>query len=326
MILDRREIDQRSLLRLKGVESGRPLIGPATVEFHLTDFCNLTCKYCWYYGLGITNRPSGKNYLPFEVFERTVRDCIDLKVDTIFLSGMGEPTFHPRFYDMLRHLERSFAITIYSNGTFPIERCRDILRADRIVINLGESDRESYRALQGKDLFIKVLKNIKELARLRPQFNPNFSIEVVFIATRLNVDSLAKTEYLARRLGADTVRKKIAETNGQNEQIILSDGQGKEGSPREWIPCFQGWFYSAIKLNGDVNVCGYMRRVTVGNIFKASFKNIWESEAYFHARTSVMEGNPFRNYRECINCDLVSRNKKIAAQMETYKKVQKALV
>jgi molybdenum cofactor biosynthesis enzyme MoaA len=174
MTLDQRELKRRLFLRLKGVESGQPLIGPATVHLRLTDLCNLKCPYCWYYGEGSTYHPTGKDHLPYDVFERLASDCAELQVDTVNLSGVGDPIFHPRFYDMLQHLERTFAVTIFTNGTFPIERCRDILRADRIIINLGAADRESYEALQGRDLFVKVIKNIRELARLRPQINPKF--------------------------------------------------------------------------------------------------------------------------------------------------------
>ncbi len=49
MILEPREQKRRLLLRLKGVESGRSPIGPATVNLHLSDLCNIACKYCWYY-------------------------------------------------------------------------------------------------------------------------------------------------------------------------------------------------------------------------------------------------------------------------------------
>jgi MoaA/NifB/PqqE/SkfB family radical SAM enzyme len=323
VILDQREQKRRLLLRLKGIEAGRPLIGPATVQLHLTDLCNLACKYCYYYGPDSTHRPTGKNHLPYEVFESITRDCAKLKVDAIYLSGQGDPTLHPCFYDMLRHLETSFAVTIYSNGTFPIERCRDILRADRIVINLGEADRESYRDLQGRDLFVKVIKNIRELARLKPQWNPNFCIEVVFIVTRLNAQSHLRTEALVRKLGANVLKNKVAEISEHNRHIMFSDQEEKAGISGEWPPCYHGWFYSAIKLNGDVNVCCFMQRLTIGNAFTTSFKDIWESDEYARARISALKGDPFRNYHECINCRASWRNKEIASQLDRYNRVLK---
>lgn len=324
MTLDQRELKRRLVLRFKGVEARQPLIGPATVQLHLTDLCNLACQYCYYYGPGSTHRPTGKNHLPFDMFVRVVDDCVDLQVDTIYLSGQGDPTLHPRFYEMLDHLQQKpLSVTIYSNGTFPSERCRDILKADRIVINLGEADRASYRALQGKDLFMRVIKNIRELARLRPQLNPNFRMEVIFIATRLNAASQVRTENLVRKLGADFIRKTVAEISEHNQHIKLPDHEDQIELPGDWPPCYHGWFYSAIKLNGDVNVCCFMQRLTIGNVFTTSFKDIWGSDAYSRARGSALTGDTFRNYHECINCRVAWRNKEIAAQMGVYDRARK---
>lgn len=326
MILDAHELKRRLVLRLKGIESGRPLIGPATVQIHLTDLCNLACQYCYYYAPDSPNRPSGKNHLAFDSFSKVVNDCVDLKVDTLYLSGQGDPTLHPRFYDMLQYLrERPLSVTTYSNGTFPLERCRDILcGTDRIVINLGTADRAGYRALQGRDLFIRVIKNIRELAKLRPQLNPNFRIEVVFIANRLNVDNQLKTENLVRKLGADFIRKTVAEISEHNHHIKLPDHDDQTELVGEWPPCYHGWFYSSIKLNGDVNVCCFMQRVTIGNAYATSLKEVWGSDAYSRARTSALSGETFRKYHECMNCRVAWRNKEIGAQMGIFNRSVKA--
>lgn len=323
MILCQRELKRRMALRLKGVESGRVLIGPATVQIHLTDLCNLTCRYCYYHGPESAHRPTGKNHLPFDMFVRVVDDCMSLQVDTIYLSGQGDPTLHPHFYEMLDHLhQKPLSVTIYSNGTFPLERCREILKADRIVINLGEADRLSYRALQGKDLFMRVIRNIRELARLRPQLNPNFRMEVIFIATRLNAASQSRTESLVRALGADLIRKTVAEISEHNHHIKLPGHEEKANISGEWPPCYHGWFYSAIKLNGDVNVCCFMQRLKIGNAYATSFKDVWESEAYSRVRALALGGDTFRNYPECINCRVAWRNKEIAAQIGVYNRVR----
>ncbi len=295
------------------------------VQFHITELCNLTCQYCYYHGPGSTHVKSGENFMPYELFERLSLECKELQVDTIYLSGQGEPTLHPRFYDMLRHLEPDFSINLISNGTFPIERCRDILRADHIVINMGEADRESYRALMGKDLFVKVIKNIRELARLRSLYNPNFCIEVLLVMTRLNAQNLLKTENLVRKIGANVVQKRVLEVSEQNRHIQLQQHQDKAEISGEWPPCFHGWFNSAIKFNGDVNVCCFMQAVKVGNAYESGFKAVWESASYTQARALALNGGePFRTYHHCINCRVAWRNREIAGQMEAYQRVRNA--
>ena len=323
VFLDQHTLKRRLVLRLKGIESGRPLIGPATVQIHLTDLCNLACRYCYYYAPDSPNRPSGKNHLAFDLFTKVVNDCVDIKVDTLYLSGQGDPTLHPRFYDMLQYLrDRPLSVTTYSNGTFPLERCRDILLGtDRIVINLGEADRASYRALQGRDLFVRVIKNIRELARLKPELNPNFRIEVVFITTSLNEASRLRTENLVKKLGAHLLQQKVAEISQHNRHIMFPD-QDRAEIEGDWPPCYHGWFYSAIKLNGDVNVCCFLQRLTIGNVFKTSFKEVWGSDDYAHARGSALTGDPFKKYHECINCRVAWRNKEIGAQLAMYDRVR----
>jgi MoaA/NifB/PqqE/SkfB family radical SAM enzyme len=318
MVLDEHEIKRRLLLRLKSIESGRLLIGPATVRLHIMDLCNLHCHFCWEHRPGTPYRATSKNNFSFEAFENIARDCAELQVDAVHLSGLGEPTMHPRFYDMLRLLETSFKVTVFSNGTFPIERCRDILRADHIVINIGESDRESYRASYGRDFFVKVIKNIRELARLKAQFNPDFCIEVVIVVTDLNEATQLRTEAFVKKLGADLVHKKVAYVRESPE------GEDNVEFKGDWPPCYYGWFYSAIKLNGDVNVCCFMDRVTIGNVLTTSFKDIWQSEEYARARVSAISGDPFRNYYECANCRLVWDNKNYAKQMVKYNQIRKA--
>ena len=322
MILDQRELKRRMLLRLKGVELPRPLIGPETVQFHITELCNIKCQYCGYHGAGTTHHQTGEKHMPFETFEGLVRDCKELQVDRIYMSGQGEPTIHPRFYDMLACLERSFAINIYTNGTFPIERCRDILRADHIVINLGAANRESYKELVGRDLFVKVIKNIRELARLRPQYNPKFCIEVLFVITQLNAQELVKTEKLVRTLGADVVQHRKFEVFDFNQHLKLPDHQEKTDIDGQWLPCYYGWFNSAIKFNGDVNVCCFMQSLTIGNAYKTSFKEVWESDDYARARALALSGeDPFRHDHNCINCTTTCQNKAIGAQLEKFQRI-----
>ncbi len=323
MILDPHELKRRQLLRLKGIESGRALIGPAMVQVHLTDRCNLACRFCYYFAPGSPNIPVGANHLSLKLFSSIVCDCVDLQVDQIVLSGEGDPTLHPRFYDLLRYLEsKPISVSMNTNGTFPIERCRDILRADSIMINIGESSREGYRVLHGRDLFMRVIKNIRELAKLRVKYNPGFRIKVLFIETTLNSSSRSLTTDIVKKLGADEVRHVKAETWEFTQDFSLSESLAKEALVKEWLPCYHGWFFSQVMLSGDVRLCCYLQKKNITDLHKKSFKEAWLSDAYSHARNSAVSGDGYRDLADCKTCPGILQNKQYAVQLEAFKRTR----
>lgn len=322
MILDAGELKRRQILRLKGIGLRQPLIGPAVVQVHLANRCNLSCRFCYYFAPGSPNVPIGANTLSVKLFAKIVRDCVDLKVDWLNLSAQGEPTLHPRFYDLLKYVQSyPIAVSMNSNGAFPLNRCRDILRADRIVINIGESDQESYFKLQGKDFFLRVIKNIRELIKLRAKYNPDFHIVAVLIKTTLNADRLAKTIALLKKIGVDDVRSIKAEAWEYTQDIMLPESLS-EPSSKKWLACYHGWFYSSIQLDGYVNLCCFMQELKIGRVREKSFKEVWFSKAYAQARVSAVSGEGFRDYVECKNCPVAFRNKEYAAQLGAFKKIR----
>jgi len=156
MILERRERNRDRYLRLKGVESARPFIGPATVEFHITDLCNLACQYCWYYGWAflilrlerisafwcIWEHYQGLPW-PFRWYDFSVRH--------------GRAKHASRFFTICSPVLSDLLIWFTPTG---LSTCAlpDILRADHIVINLAEADREVTGLLQGRDLLWRWLE------------------------------------------------------------------------------------------------------------------------------------------------------------------------
>jgi len=323
MIIDPRELKRRQILRLKGIESGKALIGPAEVQVHITDRCNINCKFCYYFAPGSPHTPVGVNHVPMKLFSSIVRDCVELKVDRITLSGEGDPTLHPRFYDMLKYLEsKPISVSIHSNTTFPMERCRDIIRADNILVNLGASSKEGYRDVHGKNLFMRVIKNIKEMARLREKYNPNFRIKVLFIETSLNADSRESTTELVRKLGADEVNCVKAETWEFTQDFNEAESKARETMKKKWLPCYHGWFYSQVMLTGELRLCCYLQKKSITDLHQRSFKEAWFSEDYNHARRSAVSGEGYRDLVECKTCIGARHNQQYGQQLEEFKRIK----
>ena len=86
-----------------------------TVSWLLGRFCNYKCSYCWPYA-----RSDRKDHRPTELCLRTVDEIKRQARDNGFnsfhfsLSG-GEPTFHPGYLDILKHLADDVENTNYTS-------------------------------------------------------------------------------------------------------------------------------------------------------------------------------------------------------------------
>jgi organic radical activating enzyme len=86
-----------------------------TVSWLLGRFCNYRCSYCWPYA-----RSDRKDHRPTELCFKTIDEIKQQARDNGFnsfhfsLSG-GEPTFHPGYLDILKHLADDVANTNYTS-------------------------------------------------------------------------------------------------------------------------------------------------------------------------------------------------------------------
>jgi GTP 3',8-cyclase len=65
-------------------------------------------------------------------------------------------------------------------------------------------------------------------------------------------------------------------------------------------PCYVGWSFARILANGNVNPCLKAHRITVGNIYEQSFKEIWNSQKQQLFRKKSFELNSADPYFKMI--------------------------
>jgi len=85
-------------------------------------------------------------------------------------------------------------------------------------------------------------------------------------------------------------------------------------------PCYVGWLFARINANGEVNPCLKAHRISVGNIYKQSFKEIWQhhEEQLFRKKSFNLDfndpyfqriGNDPDNSSGCLkSCDNIQIN------------------
>ena len=203
MIIDSSELKRRYLLRIEGARERQVYIGPQIVALEISNACSVNCQYCSSNRSPDNPHHSRKGlFLPWKRFLTVIRDCVGLHVDEIHLTGAGEPTTHPLFRNMMRHLEQQpLTVSLFTNGTFPLDYCEDVIKGDCVVIDMSALNRRQYRELQGQDLFDRVAQNIERLVYLRDTVKPGFRIEMAYILNAVNINQKRKIRKMAAQLG-----------------------------------------------------------------------------------------------------------------------------
>src|SRR5256714_14052282 len=136
---------------------------PGYVQIEPVGQCNLRCQMC-----SIQFRKAGPPYGPpafmeFETFISIIDQLVDLK--ELHLQGLGEPTMHPRFFDMVEYAaKKGIRVTTNSNLTLLNDK-----RAKRCVtsglecihISIDGATAETYERIRVRAHFERVVANLE---------------------------------------------------------------------------------------------------------------------------------------------------------------------
>jgi MoaA/NifB/PqqE/SkfB family radical SAM enzyme len=306
MIINTAELERRYLQRITGVRDKKVYIGPEIVTLNINNSCNLSCKYCWTHAPGNPAHFEKAIFFPWEKFVGIVNDSVDLNVDQIYITGSGEPTIHPLFRDMMRHLElQPVYVKLFTNATFPLDYCADVIKGDHVVIDLSAVDRQQYHDLQGKDLFDRVVANIERLVSLRDSGKPGFQVEIAYIVNALNINQKQKMQDLASKLGVNAVYFKIMNVHAYNKEISLPkssmpDLKGEE--KRTPAACLNGWFYLIARAEDKASTCCRIPQMNLGDFDQWSLKQLWFSKRMMDMRLLGKYGHIQKMYKACQTC------------------------
>jgi MoaA/NifB/PqqE/SkfB family radical SAM enzyme len=365
---------RKDLLRLKGILTDRVFVGPRMVRVLITNVCNLSCRYCFFYGdkKDSLSRPSAPALLPWNVFQSIVDDCRDLGVEEIAFSGEGDPLMHPLFEKMVLYVcDRGLRVSVNTNGAYANNRLIDALgRASLVSINLASVTDDMYDRLQSdkKGLYAQVVKNCRRILKNRGRLPTPF-LRLVCVLNRNNYRQIGAIVDIAQFLGFDYIRFAFAKITPETKPVSIrgrhlehfrrillkEESRGtfkkietnirsiynlwtevkflpaikevrfKEYSKaftyeRRFDPefrCYRGWYFSFIDLKGRVYCCCNNRRISIGNIYEQTFREIWHSEAAMRARIYLRDRFDIRKpfWRECHECGDKEEQIKIGSEI-----------
>jgi MoaA/NifB/PqqE/SkfB family radical SAM enzyme len=138
---------------------------PVCLYLEVTNRCNLLCTTC--------PRTYEELEPPADMSWDLFRSIVDQVPDLVraVLHGVGEPMLVTNLPRMVRYLkDRGTYVLFNTNGTVLSERNgRALIGAelDELRVSLDASNRESFKAIRGRDYFIRIVRNVRAFRELQ---------------------------------------------------------------------------------------------------------------------------------------------------------------
>lgn len=308
------------------------LLTPETVDWEITQRCNLQCIHC------NVRRDNKTGELPFKQMMSIVDMLCEDKVFKISVGG-GEPLLYPNIYHLLEYLVyKGFSPGLLSNGILlndtVIEKLEKI-GIERIQISLDGASAKTYNSMRGggKGTFDKILAHAQSISQ------SSMHLQINTVVTKLNVNEILDILDLSLKIGAKAFRvvslipvtKELRALQISNAQLVylvhLLEKKRNElrdkisiGLPtikflhhsgittllsrvvdKNSLACEAGTVLCTITPSGDVIPCTYFRSQNFvgGNLTRSSLREIWTHSPVFQRFRELGKLPP-----ECSSCKI----------------------
>jgi radical SAM protein with 4Fe4S-binding SPASM domain len=182
-------------------EDAPPL--PRFVQIEPVGQCNLRCEMC-----AIQFRRDGARgeplaFLAFDDFTRLVEGFGG--IDELQLQGLGEPTMHPRFFEMVAWASaRGIRVSTNTNLTLWSERrARQCIESGlaTLHVSLDAATPALYERIRRGAHFGKVLRNLRRVVAARNAAHSRLQLRIVTVLMKQNLDELPAIVRLAHDEG-----------------------------------------------------------------------------------------------------------------------------
>jgi len=280
-----------------------PAGGPETAMVEPTNLCNLACPTC----------PTGTGKikpLPQMTLDRFDHVLGELapRMRNLALWNYGEPLLNKELPAMIAHAKEAGVrvVKVSSNVHFlDGERGLALLRSglDVLILSVDGASAETYATFRKDGDFERVAGSVAWLCAEKKRLGLDKPrIELQFIVMRHNEHELPEMRRLAREWGVDRLRvKTVGADDATTKDLVPAErllsrykADGETPNVRHAF-CTMAWDHTVVNVDGSVTPCCYLRpdmgdAFVMGNVFQASFPEIWRGERYRAFRAAMLAG------------------------------------
>lgn len=273
---------------------------PNSIGIELTTYCPLHCIYCTREDVPRKNRN-----LSLQKFNELKNKIA--KFDHIVICGIGEPMVYPHIYEVIPQLKQRILLITCGAVEIDYKKLNRKRNVDVIIFSVDEPTPEGMAQIAGSYNWDNLIQNFENSQKAKimvtminctvNRFNYKNIPKLVELAKQYRIKAINFTLDINKEDLSGVDQEELnrcltytAESN-LNQGIMISNSVHS-------LKCVS-WerVLPYISLEGDVYPCciGMKEEYKMGNIFSASFDEIWDKESY----------QDFRNGDFCKECSML---------------------
>ncbi len=309
-------------LQLESLKSIQVQSRPLSLNFDITNVCNLKCPLCPT-GQGDRRYPRGR--MSFDNFRRII-DEIGRTASDVYLFNWGEAFLHPDLFRMIRYVKQNTGSRVTISSNFNIvtdEQLADLVDSglDFLSLSIDGSSQEVYGKYRVGGDFAQVMAHIDRLQQIKADKGvARPAIEWCYLVHAYNdapeeierARTMAEARGLLFALGTIHVDMGREIEEGLESQLAVDghwisphfsayDLEKKERAVKK-THCRIPWEIAYINWDGELAPCCglYDPKYSFGNIFRSSFAEVWNGPGIQAARDVLIDNKETEHI--CSRC------------------------
>ena len=314
------------------VDNQHYLSAPTTVIWEITRNCNLRCMHCF-----SNSGNQGSNELKINEIKKIIDDLAKRKIFYIDFTG-GEPLLRPDIFEILNYTSgKKISFSLSTNGYLVNEEIVELLKRTNVFqvqISIDGIDKvhDRFRGVNGSfQQALKAIRLLKDaeigvtISTTANKTNLNQISNIIDLAMNIGATAFKTTLFMPVGRGKSNQPSLNLERDDVRRLAILMKEKGAEvkgrlrlytNSTYPWlleergcaaptwmrsdnISCAAGNSSIFVTSDGNVVPCPFLRELTMGNLLRDSFNQIWESnvlDTFRLLRPEDLKG-------KCGNCE-----------------------
>lgn len=279
---------------------------PIHIDFETIFGCNLKCIMCTHAHKELSS--SRQRLMEFSLFKKIIDEGTNHNLSSIGLDQEGEPLLVDNLLEYISYAKNKGILDIIINTNALLldkKKTEELLNSEltRIHFSLDAITEETYNKIRVGSDFKKVVGNILHFCERKKKLKKELPVtRVSFVKMKYNEherDSFIK--YWTPYVDAIAIQEY---NNPFGEHSKLNQDYAKTKIKNTDFKCTQPWFRIVVLTDGTVLPCclvGISSRIAIGNAYKDTIYNLWNSGTMKQLRRLHKEGRYYEN-RVCRRC------------------------